>query len=77
MLLILLLSVASAFLDPLEGDVRAAYSALAGGVLGLKILMYQLLLMDEFLDSKAHVTAGIMIHRCATSIYIWATSIGI
>lgn len=37
MLLILLLSVASAFLDPLEGDVRAAYSALAGGLSGLKI----------------------------------------
>jgi len=33
MLLILLLSVASAFLDPLEGDVRAAYSALAGVLL--------------------------------------------
>eukprot|EP00435_Cladocopium_sp_Y103_P000793 s4891_g1.t1 len=33
MLLILLLSVATAFLDPLEGDVRAAYSALAGVLL--------------------------------------------
>ena len=33
MMLILLLSVASAFLDALEGDVRATYSVLAGVIL--------------------------------------------
>lgn len=46
MLLILLLSVASAFLDPLEGDVRAVYSTLAGVLLaGLYSVTFILLAM--------------------------------
>lgn len=46
MMLILLLSVASAFLDALEGDVRATYSVLAGVILaGLYSVTFLLLCM--------------------------------
>ena len=57
MLLILLLSVASAFLDPLEGDVRAVYSTLAGGPLGPKIRIWSMSFGELFFSY--HLNDGI------------------